>query len=130
MKIHPILVAMFIAILLVALWSLYIVDKNHHKIEQNLEINALQDNADIALRTLNKLMSNDTNTVVYLQDELDTTVISLGKTLKEIPESQWDVNSIGILRRARDYYMRFPKSQLDPGLVEAFSLLARATNKP
>lgn len=118
----------FSGLLIVVARSFYVVNRSFDEIEQDLKIRALQDKADIALRTLDRLKHNDTNIVSSLESQLDLTIIELGDALKMMPESRWDTSSLRLIRGTRDYYKTFPGPQLDPALVQAFSLLNRSTN--
>jgi hypothetical protein len=113
-----------------SVWLFYGISKDRDEVERTVKLQALQDRADVTLRTLERLKNNDTNIVVFLENQLNIAVISLGGVLKTIPESQWDVSSLRILGETRNYYGKFPPAQLDPGIVQAFSFLGQATNSP
>lgn len=118
----------FFALAVVTVSTLHIVNAKNREIEEGLKLRGLQDKADIALRTLEMLKNNDTNTTTFLEEQLDATVIALGDELKTMPESRWDSGTLRLLRGARDYRKRFPDHQLNPALIKAFSVLDRATN--
>lgn len=99
----------------------------NQELEECLNTVPAEDKIDVTLRALSLTRQNNTNTIPYLEAELDVSVDDLGHALQKIPQSKWDSNASMALNHARAYRKNFPwKSEepnLDSGVSNAFSLL-------
>jgi hypothetical protein len=98
----------------------------HKSIERDLRMRPEECKTDIALRALRHIRANSTNTIAFLETQLDVGIIDLGSVLASTPRSMWRKADEELLRSARDYKAQFPskgRSDLDRGVSEVFSLL-------
>ena len=84
-------------------------ERTHH----GLEIRAQEDKGDAVLRTLKLLRADSTNTVPFLESQLDDVVITLGPLAAESHNL--------MLGKIRDYRSKFPHSSSQPGVDSKIS---------
>ena len=75
-------------------------------------------NADVALRALKLLRAGSTNTVPFLEVELDDATVSIGRLVHQTPVAQRGVLELPMLAKIRDYRTTFPHKSEQPGLDE------------
>ncbi len=101
----------------------------HHStpIERDLKLRVQVDRADIALRALKQLRDGSTNTVPYLETELDDIIVSLGRLIADTPAGERGQTELLMLGKIRDYRAHFTHvpehASFDAKIAHAFSIL-------
>lgn len=95
--------------------------------ERGLEMDRQTDKADVALRALKGLREGNTNTMPFLENELDVSIVLLGAMVAETPVRERGQTELQTLGKIRDYRAKFPHKSNQPGFDEeiarAFSIL-------
>jgi hypothetical protein len=97
------------------------------KTQHDLEIRAQEDKGDAVLRTLKLLRADSTNTVPFLESQLDDVIVMLGPFVTQ-PSARgegWKSPNL-MLEKIRDYRTTFPHTSaqgLDDRMVKIFSSL-------
>jgi hypothetical protein len=130
-KVHAIWLAGFS--FLVGLYSAHWAYSRYtRELELALETHPAGDRADVALRALQELHQDRTNTIPYLETQLDDDIDTISKTLKRVPRSEWSADNMLILAKARAYRTKFPwesgNRELDNEISNAFLLLDTNVN--
>jgi hypothetical protein len=96
-------------------------------IQRGLEIRVQEDKGDAVLRTLTLLRADSTNTVPFLESQLDDVIVMLGPFVtKPVARGKgWRSPNL-MLEKIRDYRARFPHSSpqgFDDRISKIFSSL-------
>jgi hypothetical protein len=103
------------------------IEHSNGAIIAGLESDAPNQKCDLALRTLVKLRAEDTNTLPFLETELDVGIIDLGNVLSKEKPSAWSEADKIVLQRAKDYRRRFPRkwgtAEIGEGVTNVLSMI-------
>ena len=96
-------------------------------IQHDLELRVQLDEGDTVVRTLKLLRDGSTNTVPFLEAQLDDVVLGLGRLMAATPKTERGPSELLMLGKIRDYRVKFPhksgQPEVDVGIAEAFSVL-------
>jgi len=87
-------------------------------IVHKLQIDGQTDRIDTDLRALRFIREGSTNTVPFLEGQLDDAIVSLGDVVVSPPTSEPDRLALAMLQKGRDYRTKFPHVSGQPGLDE------------
>ena len=94
--------------------------------EHGLEIRVQEDKGDAVLRALKLLRADSTNTVPFLESQLDDVIVTLGPFVKSNAKGEGYRSPNTILEKIREYRSRFPHSSaqgFDNRIAKVFSSL-------
>src|SRR4051812_1932689 len=89
--------------------------------EHTLRIWEQESRADIAVRALRFIRHDSTNTVAFLESNLDNSVAILGILVEKIPESHRTQRDIEMIQIVQHYRAEFPRQPEPPAVSRAFS---------
>ena len=96
-------------------------------IQHDLQLRVQLDEGDTVIRALKLLRDGSTNTVPFLETQLDDVVLELGRLVVATPKTQRGPSELLMLGKIRDYRARYPHKSGQPGvderIAQAFSIL-------
>jgi hypothetical protein len=95
-------------------------------VELRLRLWESETRADVALRALRHIRSGSTNTVAFLECELDEAAASLGHITADIPPSKRSDEHVRMIRKIKEDRAQFPYASCvnhEKSVARAFSLL-------
>src|SRR5512139_3845821 len=83
-------------------------------VQHDLELRVQLDEGDTVVRALKLLRDGGTNTVAFLETQLDDVVLALGRLVVATPKTERGPSELLMLGKIRDYRVKFPRKSGQP----------------